>query len=673
MISSSFASYELILILLSAAALIKAYMLWSRRKFPQGIRTVLGLSVLTILRTALLIAAVFGWQGQSFSPAYHLLASTVDFLSLLIILWMWIFPEPEPTSDRGAAAAAALAVLFSLSQLIVFPNLLNSFTASALLWDLFILILISAGAALLLMRKPNQYENGLLMVGIFATGLILNWIFPRPESYALNALQLSQLAGYPLLLILIKRFYFLDEEQGFQGPDEREKEDSRRRTRINYALMEHIQRLFRDLESGEMLYQIARCTSEILLADLSMIIDTPDAHGKVRIIAGFDLIREENLQAITLEAKSIPLLTNYISSGKMLHLPASSTSRDLSSLSLSLQLTSPGHLLAAPIEIPGADRTIGLVLFSPFSNRPWTRTDQDYLRLLAELYQAAFRHHLALDQEDPGQVKKTIRDLSSNLTRLTQEKQALQKDLSETKRELEEYRFQNQTRQESIQHLKKELHALQTHLRMLSDLAQKESMEAYQKYLSMVEEEIQLNRKERTAHAAAAQHHQKSDRQPAAVEYAFLPEILEQVREELQSLTAAKELTIKISLPESMPPLTMTSGLFQEILTILLTNAVQETKRSGDISLRTQIYQEDETLRFAHIKISDQGQGFSPKELNRILNNQLTEESQDSLTQQMTNLYVSKNLVENEGGRLWVESEPGQGTTVSLLLPLRGD
>ncbi len=671
MISSSFASYELILILLSAAALSKAYTLWSRRKFPQGIRTVLGLSVLTILRTALLIAAVFGWQGQSFSPAYHLLASTVDFLSLLIILWMWIFPEPDPPSDRGAAAAAALAVLFSLSQLILFPSLLSSFTASALLWDLLFLILISAGAALLLMRKPNQYENGLLMVGIFATGLILNWIFPSPESYALDALQLSQLAGYPLLLILIKRFYFPDEEQGFPGPDERE-EDSRRRTRINYALMENIQRLFRDLESGEMLYQIARCTSEILLADLSMIIDTPDTHGKVRIIAGYDLIREENLQAITLEAKSIPLLTNYISSGKMLHLPASSTSRDLSSLSLSLQLTSPGHLLAAPIEIPGADRTIGLVLFSPFSNRPWTRTDQDYLRLLAELYQAAFRHHLALDQEDPEQVKKTIRDLSSNLTRLTQEKHALQKDLSETKRELEEFRFQNQTRQESIQHLKKELNALQTHLRMLSDLAQKESMEAYQKYLSMVEEEIQLNRKERTAHAAAAQQHQKSDRQQAGVEYALLPEILEQVREELQSLTAAKELTIKISLPESMPPLTMTSGLFREILTILLTNAVQETKHSGDISLRTQIYQEDETLRFAHIKISDQGQGFSPQELNRILNNQLTEEIQDSLTQQMTNLYVSKNLVENEGGRLWVESEPGQGTTVSLLLPLRG-
>jgi signal transduction histidine kinase len=112
----------------------------------------------------------------------------------------------------------------------------------------------------------------------------------------------------------------------------------------------------------------------------------------------------------------------------------------------------------------------------------------------------------------------------------------------------------------------------------------------------------------------------------------------------------------------------MNHALFREIFSFLVANAIEESNSGGEIKIRTQIYEEDSSQHFAHIKITDHGDGYFPDEIAAVMNDYLTTEQQEKLTQVMTNLYVTKNLVENEGGRMWVESKPGDGTTVSLLL-----
>jgi len=672
MISSGFAAYYLILILLSAAALIKAFLLWKKGKFPQGSRMVFGLSLLTIIRVIILLMAVFMWQGEKgFSERFNLFNISFDFICFLIIFWIWNFPEPSRIVDTAGAVVSGTAAAVVILTAVIFPQLLTSILGSRLLWQLLIFSLLGVSLALIIIRKPNQWESGLLMGGILAAGTVLNWIFPPTSETFVDVLQLTQLAAYPLLMILVDRFQ-LDQHQPLPGKAQSEEEDIRRRTAVDFNMMSLLQELFSKQSSGDLLYQIARSASELMLSDLTMLFDTPDKYGKVRIIAGYDLIREEKLQAFTLEARSIPLLSNYIENGKVLHLPASSTSRDLSHLSHTLQLTAPGHLLAAPIRIPNKDKKIGLVLFSPFSNRPWSQSDQDYAILLTKIFSAAFRHHFALEHEEPDEVKKTIRELSSKLTQLTQEKQNLQEDLTDVAREFEQIRWKNEEQHRTIEALREDQGALLTHIKMLSNLAERESLEAYKKYLSMVEKELEIKReKQKSAEDSQAPDQTIPPDEPDAdKKHANLAFVLETVTQELSQILEDKQIKHSTSLPDDIPPLKMTFGLFREILTILLTNAVDETEAAGEINVLTQIFDEDENQRFAHLKISDQGQGYYPHELAAVLNNPLTAEEQEKLTRQMTNLYVSKNLVENEGGRLWVESEPGEGTTVSLLLPL---
>ena len=217
--------------------------------------------------------------------------------------------------------------------------------------------------------------------------------------------------------------------------------------------------------------------------------------------------------------------------------------------------------------------------------------------------------------------------------------------------------------------------SLQRHLAMLVDLSKKESIEGLRKYITVIEKEIGEPSEDNVIpdpiKTPASETEDKTldkDVDPNSTRPADIIEAIQNCVDNIQNDLDEKNLITQLDLPESPPLLKMNHALFQEIFSFLVSNAVMENESEGDINIRVQIYEEDHTQRFAHIKITDQGAGYYPDEIAGILNDHLTTEQQDQLSQVMTNLYVTKNLVENEGGRMWVESTPGTGTIVSLLL-----
>ena len=126
---------------------------------------------------------------------------------------------------------------------------------------------------------------------------------------------------------------------------------------------------------------ITRAVAQSMLADLSFLIYLTDNKQMV-IASGYDLIREEKLDGVTLNKDAIPLLANAVQRGRPLRLPASSTSSDLRGLGELLGLSSPGHLLNVPIA--NEHEPIGsILLLSPYSNRLWSADDQTFLSSIA--------------------------------------------------------------------------------------------------------------------------------------------------------------------------------------------------------------------------------------------------------------------------------------------------
>jgi signal transduction histidine kinase len=664
-----FLGYSLLIILICAAALVKIVIKWRRGRFTQGFRMLLGLLGLLILRLVVFLITYLNWRvAAQMTPVYIYLDLAASLVGILLISWMWNYPERIQAIDLVLVALIAFTTGLVSLQLSMFPSLLDGIFGSISFWQGLSISMAVISCGLVLLRKPNHWHYGLFMLGILGVGSVLSLL-----SDNLDILHLSQLAAYPLLLALSDRFPIGDT----QTADWEEGElMERRHFSVEHEILSTIHQLFDEKDSTGILYKIARTTAYLILSDLTMVIDTPDEHGKIRIIAGYDLIREEPLQAITLDSKSIPLISNYIQRGKLLHIPASSTSRDLSHLSKMLQLSKPGHLLASPVYVPGANKTIGVVLFSPFSNRPWTKKDQDYIQLLCKLFEEAFSHHLGIQNSESEGVKGTIRDLSAKLTQLSQDKQQLREDMAVLSKEHQHLLLDQNSLTAKYSNLMTWANALQRHLAMLVDLSKKESNQALRKYIDVVEKEIgepgvdkiyldpdQISTPDSEAKAP------DKELDPESLRPADIIEAIQNCLEDVQEEIKQKNLEPVLELPDNPPLLKMNHALFQEIFSFLVSNAVMENNPDSEILVRVQIYEEDQTQRFAHIKITDQGGGYYPDEIAGILNDHLTTEQQDQLSQVMTNLYVTKNLVENEGGRMWVESTPGTGTTVSLLLP----
>ncbi len=217
--------------------------------------------------------------------------------------------------------------------------------------------------------------------------------------------------------------------------------------------------------------------------------------------------------------------------------------------------------------------------------------------------------------------------------------------------------------------------ALQRHLSMLVDLTEKDSTEALKKYVGVIEKEIKQLKKQdiqpvelKAPIPVEKDDKGKQEEDPDTIKPAVLNTAILDCLDDAQAKIDEKSLVKSLDMPDNPPLLKMSHALFKEIFSFLVANAIEDNKPGGEIQIRTQIYKEDSTQHFAHIKISDQGKGYLPDDVSDILNDHLTTQQQEKLSQVMTNLYVTKNLVENEGGRMWVESKPGTGTTVSLLL-----
>jgi two-component system sensor histidine kinase BaeS len=106
-----------------------------------------------------------------------------------------------------------------------------------------------------------------------------------------------------------------------------------------------------------------------------------------------------------------------------------------------------------------------------------------------------------------------------------------------------------------------------------------------------------------------------------------------------------------------------------QVLGNLVANALRHTPPGGQITLDAELTADD-ALR---LWVADTGEGIAPEDLARIFERFWRGDparSHDAGAGMGLGLAIAKGLVEAHGGRIWAESQSGQGTTISCLLPL---
>ena len=135
----------------------------------------------------------------------------------------------------------------------------------------------------------------------------------------------------------------------------------------------------------------------------------------------------------------------------------------------------------------------------------------------------------------------------------------------------------------------------------------------------------------------------------------------------LRVRAANGQITLRNDIPRDLPLLRADNRIIRQILLNLLSNAVKFTQTGGEVAITAYVSEEAGLT----IEVSDQGIGISAADANRVL--KPFGQVDGSLTRDFEGvglgLPLTKSFVELHGGELWLESELGVGTTVSLTFP----
>jgi PAS domain S-box-containing protein len=148
-------------------------------------------------------------------------------------------------------------------------------------------------------------------------------------------------------------------------------------------------------------------------------------------------------------------------------------------------------------------------------------------------------------------------------------------------------------------------------------------------------------------------------------------DVLAETRALMGALADQKRLQVEIDVEEGLPPVLLDQAKLKQIMYNLLSNAIKFTPEGGRIRITAR--RPPDTAAGIEIAVADTGIGIKPEDQQRIFRDFEQLESAYVREQQGTGLglALTKKLVELHGGRIWVESEFGRGTTFRFVLPLR--
>lgn len=126
-----------------------------------------------------------------------------------------------------------------------------------------------------------------------------------------------------------------------------------------------------------------------------------------------------------------------------------------------------------------------------------------------------------------------------------------------------------------------------------------------------------------------------------------------------------KNQIINLKIPSDPPPISVDGDMIRRVLINLLENAVKYSPPGGEITLGIEIEPD-----FANIWVQDTGPGIPKSEQEYIFDKYSRLNPKGSQKGFGLGLAYCRLAIEGHGGRIWIESEPGQGARFCLTLPI---
>jgi signal transduction histidine kinase len=145
-----------------------------------------------------------------------------------------------------------------------------------------------------------------------------------------------------------------------------------------------------------------------------------------------------------------------------------------------------------------------------------------------------------------------------------------------------------------------------------------------------------------------------------------IKDVVHNVYGAVESLATSKSLALKVELPKELPQAHGDERRLTQVLLNLVGNAIKFTD-TGEVAIRTSVANGSFT-----VAVHDTGPGIAEQDQAKIFEE--FQQADSSTTKQKggtgLGLAIAKRIIEMHGGRIWVESKVGEGSTFSFTVPV---
>jgi PAS domain S-box-containing protein len=148
-----------------------------------------------------------------------------------------------------------------------------------------------------------------------------------------------------------------------------------------------------------------------------------------------------------------------------------------------------------------------------------------------------------------------------------------------------------------------------------------------------------------------------------------MPDLIHEVGETLGTWLKNKEITLTKDIQENLPVINVDPDRIIQILMNIISNAIKFTPKNGTITVKAKMSDKSD---FMILSVSDTGVGIPKNDLPRMFGKfqQAKNRAAGDKSGTGLGLAIAHELVTLHGGQISVDSEEGQGTTFTFLLPM---
>ncbi len=153
---------------------------------------------------------------------------------------------------------------------------------------------------------------------------------------------------------------------------------------------------------------------------------------------------------------------------------------------------------------------------------------------------------------------------------------------------------------------------------------------------------------------------------PMSIERQRLEPVVHQAAHNLRTMLEEKSVHLDVQLAPDLPDLQLDANRISQVLTNLVSNAIKFSPAGSTIEILAERWEQA-----VRIGVRDHGEGIAPADLPKLFRkfSQVDSSSTRKAGGTGLGLVICKGIVEQHGGRIWVESTVGEGSTFYFTLP----